>query len=198
MYEIRISPTTLAMSSIAAACIVLGVTMTDSDLERKRKSLGKKYPHYHSIGIILFALGWVLFAASASIQEKQWYPILGSLGVFGAAMISQKLMQRKPTFRKENVRVDERGFTRSKTSKMIGALLFVLSWVGLSISMAIDRNKNWRWDKFFSILAGALLVIISMGILIMDRVRPVPNIYSLGLPLFTIGWSILAVSTASK
>eukprot|EP00040_Diaphanoeca_grandis_P040140 m.261364 g.261364 ORF g.261364 m.261364 type:complete len:444 (+) comp42017_c0_seq1:349-1680(+) len=102
---------------------------------------------------------------------------------------------------------------RKATQKKILGLMFVLSWIGLSIfSSYIESGTDWSFrNGNLSIalcLIGAFTIIASMKILWKHRkmgddweqhAKPNPNpvVYNMGGPMFVFGWFVFWLGMAS-
>jgi hypothetical protein len=180
------------LTLIPTALIVGGVLVSDAALDKGGE---------HNCGWLIFAGGWLMLALTLMTKinpdgywkihftKENTYKALGAVTVMASAIFAQRaLVKRDPAQIK---------------SAMI---LFMLSWALFALLLGYDFEKG-KFNRTKLLLAGtgAFFIVSSMAILTLkDRKYSVQaiqneqfntgNVFSFGLPLFTLGWVLIIMS----
>jgi hypothetical protein len=150
---------------------------------------------------IVFILGWIIFAASylfptsgATAMEFELVNIAAIVFSLILAVVASVPMGDAVRHRK------------AKKKKML-SMMFVLSWLGLTVSSGLAANTGAT--SFVLGGLGAVSVIASMKLLWKYRKmgdtweqngkpNPKPIVYNMGGPLFVIGWFLFWLSMSGS
>jgi len=149
---------------------------------------------------ILFLLGWAIFAISYLFPTNGGNALDFSPMNIGAIIFSLILATVASVPMGDAVRY------RKKSKKMKLSMMFLLSWIGLTITSGLATNNGIT--SFLLGGAGAISIIASMKLLWKYRKmgdswekdgRPNPNpiVYNMGGPLFILGWFLFWIAMSS-
>ena len=146
---------------------------------------------------IVFILGWILFAASYLFSTDGSTAL--NFNPFNLAAIAFSLILAVVA----SVPMGNAVRYRNHAKKMKLSMMFVLSWVGLTVVSGLSVNTGA--SSFILGGVGAVCIVASMKLLWKYRKmgdsweqegRPNPNpvVYNMGGPLFVLGWFLFWVS----
>jgi len=195
-------------ATMAAILIVMGVLISD-----QRADLFSSHPLNQSqltksLGTVSFVVGWLVLAwlviptdyvrddndsdkyhteTDLKKHSMNWYTSISAMLVMVTAMIAQYYAPK------------------GMKAFLWPAIAFMAAWIGFGVLLGW-KNGEYRPDKLVMSLPGAILIVLSMGILFMTRKMNIfdegkltgpGHVYNPGLVLFTLGW-VLIIGAISK
>ncbi len=149
---------------------------------------------------IAFLIGWLLFAVSYLFPTSGGFkPEFETPNII--ALVFSLILGIVAS-----VPMGDAVMTRNASKKKKLSMLFLVSWIGLSIASSISTGNGV--PSFILCFLGAISIILSMKILWKNRKmgdaweaegKPNPNpvVYNMGGPLFIFGWFLFWVGMSS-
>lgn len=133
--------------------------------------IAKKKVSY--IGIMLVTLGWIIFWERAEAAEGKDENLVWGILLTMAASAFVLFCE----------------LTHRDSYMLVASAFFALSWTLLVWVLAESDASE---EKTQYIILSALLIVSSI-VYFIPRQRKQANLYDMGLPLFAIGWTLLAI-----
>ncbi len=193
------------LSMAGITCIMTGTVYMEHHME----NVGKQ----HIIGTTVLVFGWLIFMYSLSLRRD---PVSGVL-VFNPesnknVLIASSLIMGSMMMINRSVAET----INSKTLVIGGGVMFIVGW--LYFIYAISRSHNTESITFVDSdssklrkmisLIGSCLIVISTAKINIEREKGLtrifkgtcgPNrLFSMGLPLLTMGWIFIALATSMR
>tara|TARA_Y100000310_G_scaffold287766_1_gene312879 strand:+ start:493 stop:1008 length:516 start_codon:yes stop_codon:yes gene_type:complete len=156
----------LVNTCVAALLVIAGVVVKNSAEQLKMAN----HPVAKPLGMLLFIVGWLLVAKTTSDGRANKLPyVVSSLAVLGSVIGMKQLMAKK------------------KPVPMYYPLVFALAWTVLGYSSSNHLRGN---RKHLGLLVPVCVLLSMMVTLPQQRKKCVVD--GPGMPLFVIGWALLA------
>lgn len=193
------------LSMAGITCILTGTVYMEHHME----NVGKQ----HIIGTVVLVFGWIVFMYSLSLRRD---PVSGVL-VFNPksnknALISSSIIMG-------SMMLISRSASQTLNSKFLiigGGVMFFIGWMYFIYSISRSHNTenitfvdsdSSKMRKMVTIIGSALIIISTIKINI-EREKGLTHIFkgkcgenrlfSMGLPLLTMGWIFIALATSMR
>lgn len=171
--------------AMIGASIVVTIGMVESEhfLDKQKKG-------HNKIGLTMSGLGWLLIATLVSINRKTrkfdlnlfFKRGLPALLVFAIGQVVHKMLQK------------------GKSSILLSSGMFISSWALFS-AMLVHTESTKKKERMALIYGGAGLINMAMIALYLNRRYNTltgkwdgpQNVFSMGLPVYTLGWVSLSL-----
>lgn len=193
----------LSMSGIT--CILTGTVYMEHHME----NIGKQ----HIIGTVVLTFGWILFMYSLSLKRN---PISGELKFNPQS--NKKVLAASSLILLSMILISKSSADsiNSKSFVICGGSIFLFGWIYFIYALTKSSNTenitfvdsdSSKMRKMLSII-GVCLIIISTLKINLEREKGLSHIFrgkcgsnrffSMGLPLLTMGWIFIALSTSMR
>lgn len=173
------------LAAMIGASMVVTIGMVESEhfLDKRKKGHSK-------IGLAMSSLGWLLIATLVSIDRKTRKFKLDLFLKRGLPALLIYVMGQ----------VVHRMLQKGKSSILLSSGLFIASW-GLFSAMLVHTETSQKQERMALIYGGAGLINMAMIALYLNRRYNTlsgkwdgpQNVFSMGLPVFTLGWVSLSI-----
>jgi hypothetical protein len=193
------------ISMAGISCILTGTVYMEHHMENAGTQ--------HIIGTTVLVFGWILFMYSLSLRRD------GVSGVLKFDPESNKHALASSALILGSMVLISRSSSSNSNSKLLvvgGGSLFIGGWLYFLYAISVSHNTeritfvdsdSSKLRKMISVI-GVALIIISTGKINVEREKGLTHIFngkcgenrlfSMGLPLLTMGWVFIALSTSMR